>query len=102
MATVRETGKFQYDYPIVATDGWFGHEEWAAHATVLKRLTCPLIVTMIPFCSSIQIEVFDGMSASARNLPLLECLQFMSGSLTELLKRIDCRDPYFIQRHVRR
>ena len=41
MITVRETGEFQYDYLIVATGAaysWFGHEEWAAHATVLKSL----------------------------------------------------------------
>jgi NADH dehydrogenase len=36
VVTVRETGEFQYDYLIVATGAaysWFGHEEWAAHAT---------------------------------------------------------------------
>jgi NADH:ubiquinone reductase (H+-translocating) len=41
VVTVRETGEFQYDYLIVATGAaysWFGHEEWAAHATVLKSL----------------------------------------------------------------
>ena len=41
MVTVEETGEFQYDYLIVATGAaysWFGHEEWAAHATVLKSL----------------------------------------------------------------
>jgi NADH:ubiquinone reductase (H+-translocating) len=41
VVTVRKTGEFQYDYLIVATGAaysWFGHDEWAAHATVLKSL----------------------------------------------------------------
>ena len=41
MVTVRETGEFGYDYLILATGAaysWFGHDEWAAHATVLKSL----------------------------------------------------------------
>jgi NADH dehydrogenase len=41
VVTVRDTGEFHYDYLIVATGAaysWFGHEEWAAHATVLKSL----------------------------------------------------------------
>jgi NADH dehydrogenase len=39
--TVRESGEFVYDYLILATGAaysWFGHDEWAAHATVLKSL----------------------------------------------------------------
>jgi NADH dehydrogenase len=38
---VKETGEFNYDYLILATGAaysWFGHDEWAAHATVLKSL----------------------------------------------------------------
>jgi NADH dehydrogenase len=38
---VKETGEFGYDYLILATGAaysWFGHDEWAAHATVLKTL----------------------------------------------------------------
>jgi NADH dehydrogenase len=38
---VKETGEFRYDYLILATGAaysWFGHTEWAAHATVLKSL----------------------------------------------------------------
>ena len=41
VVTVRETGEFGYDYLILATGAaysWFGHDEWAAHATVLKSL----------------------------------------------------------------
>ena len=41
VVTVRETGEFRYDYLILATGAaysWFGHDEWAAHATVLKSL----------------------------------------------------------------
>lgn len=41
MVAVRETGEFRYDYLIVATGAaysWFGHDEWAEHATVLKSL----------------------------------------------------------------
>jgi NADH:ubiquinone reductase (H+-translocating) len=41
MVTVRETGEFGYDYLILATGAaycWFGHDEWATHATVLKSL----------------------------------------------------------------
>ena len=41
VVAVRETGEFQYNYLIVATGAaysWFGHDEWAAHATVLKSL----------------------------------------------------------------
>ena len=32
----------EYDYLILATGAaysWFGHDEWAAHATVLKSLS---------------------------------------------------------------
>ncbi len=39
--TVRDTGEIGYDYLILATGAaysWFGHDEWAAHATVLKSL----------------------------------------------------------------
>ena len=39
---VEETGEFEYDYLILATGAaysWFGHDEWAAHATVLKSLS---------------------------------------------------------------
>ena len=38
---VENTGEFVYDYLILATGAaysWFGHDEWAAHATVLKTL----------------------------------------------------------------
>jgi NADH:ubiquinone reductase (H+-translocating) len=38
---VREAGEFPYDYLILATGAaysWFGHDAWAAHATVLKSL----------------------------------------------------------------
>src|ERR1700750_2971855 len=38
VVTVKDTGEFHYDYLIVATGAaysWFGHDEWAAHATVL-------------------------------------------------------------------
>ena len=38
---VENTGEFGYDYLILATGAaysWFGHDEWAAHATVLKTL----------------------------------------------------------------
>ena len=38
---VKDTGEFGYDYLILATGAaysWFGHDEWAAHATVLKTL----------------------------------------------------------------
>jgi NADH:ubiquinone reductase (H+-translocating) len=41
LVTVKETGEFAYDYLILATGAaysWFGHDEWAAHATVLKSL----------------------------------------------------------------
>jgi NADH:ubiquinone reductase (H+-translocating) len=41
IATVRDTGEFPYDYLILATGAaysWFGHEEWAQYATVLKTL----------------------------------------------------------------
>jgi len=41
MVTVRETGEFGYDCLILATGAgysWFGHDEWEAHATVLKSL----------------------------------------------------------------
>ncbi len=41
VVAVRGTGEFAYDYLILATGAaysWFGHEEWAAHATVLKSL----------------------------------------------------------------
>lgn len=41
MVAVREVGEFAYDYLILATGSdysWFGHEEWSAHATVLKTL----------------------------------------------------------------
>ena len=39
---VEEIGEFEYDYLILATGAaysWFGHDEWAAHATVLKSLS---------------------------------------------------------------
>jgi NADH dehydrogenase len=39
--TVSDAGEFEYDYLILATGAaysWFGNEEWAAHATVLKSL----------------------------------------------------------------
>ena len=38
---VKDTGEIGYDYLILATGAaysWFGHDEWAAHATVLKSL----------------------------------------------------------------
>ena len=38
---VRETGAVGYDYLIIATGSvytWFGHDEWAKHAAVLKTL----------------------------------------------------------------
>jgi NADH dehydrogenase len=41
LVTVQDTGAFPYDYLIVATGAaysWFGHDEWADHATVLKSL----------------------------------------------------------------
>jgi NADH:ubiquinone reductase (H+-translocating) len=41
VVAVRETAEFRYDYLILATGAaysWFGHAEWAAHATVLKSL----------------------------------------------------------------
>ena len=41
VVVVRETAEFRYDYLILATGAaysWFGHAEWAAHATVLKSL----------------------------------------------------------------
>ena len=42
VVTVEDTGEFTYDYLILATGAaynWFGHEEWSAHATVLKTLS---------------------------------------------------------------
>jgi NADH:ubiquinone reductase (H+-translocating) len=41
VVSVKDTGEFGYDYLILATGGaysWFGHDDWAAHATVLKTL----------------------------------------------------------------
>ena len=41
VVAVRDTGEFRYDYLILATGAaysWFGHDEWAAHAAVLKSL----------------------------------------------------------------
>ncbi|HEX3348391.1 MAG TPA: NAD(P)/FAD-dependent oxidoreductase [Acetobacteraceae bacterium] len=41
VVTVADTGDFAYDYLIVSTGAaysWFGHDEWAAHASVLKTL----------------------------------------------------------------
>jgi NADH dehydrogenase len=41
VVAVKDTGEFPYDYLILATGAdysWFGHDEWAAHATVLKTL----------------------------------------------------------------
>jgi NADH:ubiquinone reductase (H+-translocating) len=41
VVAVRNTGEYRYDYLILATGAaysWFGHEEWVAHATVLKSL----------------------------------------------------------------
>jgi NADH dehydrogenase len=41
VVAIRETGEIAYDYLILATGAaysWFGHDEWAAHATVLKSL----------------------------------------------------------------
>lgn len=41
MVKVADTGEFAYDYLILATGAvysWFGHDEWSAHATVLKNL----------------------------------------------------------------
>jgi NADH dehydrogenase len=41
LVRVEDTGEFGYDYLILATGAaysWFGHDEWAAHATVLKTL----------------------------------------------------------------
>ena len=38
---VEGAGEFDYDYLILATGAaysWFGHDDWAAHATVLKTL----------------------------------------------------------------
>ncbi len=38
---VRDTGSIDYDYLILATGSayaWFGHDEWAKHAAVLKTL----------------------------------------------------------------
>jgi NADH:quinone reductase (non-electrogenic) len=38
---VRDVGRFCYDYLILAVGAaysWFGHEEWASYATVLKTL----------------------------------------------------------------
>ena len=38
---VRDTGSIDYDYLILATGSayaWFGHDEWARHAAVLKTL----------------------------------------------------------------
>ncbi|MGH3055673.1 MAG: NAD(P)/FAD-dependent oxidoreductase, partial [Gaiellaceae bacterium] len=38
---VSETGEFAYDYLILAVGAaysWFGHDDWATHATVLKTL----------------------------------------------------------------
>jgi NADH:quinone reductase (non-electrogenic) len=42
VVTVKDTGEFTYDYLILATGAaysWFGHDEWATHATVLKTLS---------------------------------------------------------------
>jgi NADH dehydrogenase len=41
VVAIRETGELAYDYLILATGAaysWFGHDEWAAYATVLKSL----------------------------------------------------------------
>jgi NADH dehydrogenase len=41
VVTVQDTGAFPYDNLIVATGAaysWFGHDEWAEYATVLKSL----------------------------------------------------------------
>ena len=41
VVAARETGEFEYDYLILAIGAaysWFGPDEWAAHATVLKSL----------------------------------------------------------------
>ena len=41
VVAIRETGELAYDYLILAIGAsysWFGHDEWAAHATVLKSL----------------------------------------------------------------
>lgn len=41
MVVVEDTGNFPYDYLILATGAaysWFGHDEWAEYATVLKTL----------------------------------------------------------------
>ena len=38
---VRDTGTIDYDYLVIATGSaytWFGHDEWAEHAAVLKTL----------------------------------------------------------------
>src|SRR5581483_7149225 len=38
---VKDIGEFAYDYLILAPGSdysWFGHDEWSAHASVLKTL----------------------------------------------------------------
>jgi NADH dehydrogenase len=42
VVVVADTGELAYDYLILATGAvysWFGHDEWSAHATVLKSLS---------------------------------------------------------------
>ena len=49
VVTVRNTGEFGYEYLILATGAaysWFGHDEWAAHATVLKSLDDALLIRL--------------------------------------------------------
>lgn len=44
---VQDIGEFPYDYLILATGAaysWFGHDDWAAHATVLKSLDDAAVV----------------------------------------------------------
>ncbi|HWK44848.1 MAG TPA: NAD(P)/FAD-dependent oxidoreductase [Stellaceae bacterium] len=41
VVSVRDTGEIGYDYLVLAIGSvysWFGHDEWATHATVLKTL----------------------------------------------------------------
>jgi NADH:ubiquinone reductase (H+-translocating) len=41
IVTVQQVGEFPYDYLVLAIGAaysWFGHPEWAAHATTLKTL----------------------------------------------------------------
>ena len=91
---IRDTGAIGYDYLIIATGSvytWFGHDEWAKHAAVLKTLPDAIEIRRRI------LEAFDWAESRTDEVEIAALTSFvvigggptgveLSGSLAELTR----------------